>query len=636
MCGIAGYWDPRGSIDGREERLRLMTRAIAHRGPDADGHWIAEANGVGLGHRRLSILDLSDAGAQPMHSATGRYVIVFNGELYNWQDLRREEEGFGARWRGHSDTEILLAMIERQGLSTAIRRCAGMFAFALWDRQERRLSLVRDRLGEKPLYYGRPGGTLLFASELKALRAHPSWRGAVDDAAVAEFLQVGYVSAPRSIYRDVEKVAPGTIVTFASDGESRPQVEVYWSARDVAVAGLRDPLRLGDDAALEMLDAALRRTVGEEMVADVPVGAFLSGGIDSSLVVAYMRGASKVPVRTFTVSFAERAYDEGDYAAAVAKALGTEHRSITLDTDTALGLIPELPRLYDEPFADPSAIPTTLVSRLARQHVTVALSGDGGDEVFGGYWRHFFGPRLWDRIRPVPRGARAGAAGLLAAPSPAAWDRLHAWASAVVPKLRKLHAPGDRIHKLAAVLATRSPAELYDRLLGYTSSGTSPRLPPLEGASFAEQMMLADLLGYLPDDILVKVDRAGMSVSLEGRAPFLDHRIVELAWRLPLRQRIRAGEGKWPLRQLLRRQLPAELFERPKMGFAVPLDGWLRGPLREWAGSLLAPATLHAAGGIDVETVGSWWQAHLSGRSNRSRQLWPVLMYVGWRHATPQ
>ncbi len=649
MCGITGFFSPRAaqSADAMQAVVARMAATLAQRGPDEQRVWADSAAGCALGHRRLSILDLSAQGAQPMHSACQRYVIVFNGEIYNHGALRDELERAGAApaWRGHSDTEVMLAAITHWGLHDATTRFTGMFAFALWDRRERTLSLVRDRAGEKPLYYGWAGDSFLFGSELKALRAHPAWQGNIDRDALTLFMRHAYVPAPHSIYAGVRKLPPGALVTLRA-GAARgdfPAPVLYWDAAAMARAGQSAPFSGSLDEAVNTLEQKLRAAVAGQMVADVPLGAFLSGGIDSSTVVALMQAQSARPVKTFTIGFAEDGYNEAKHAAAVAKHLGTEHRELYVSAQDALDVVPHLPHLYDEPFADSSQIPTHLLARLARQQVTVSLSGDGGDELFGGYTRHDWSGRLWNSMRRYPRPLRAGAAKLATAASPAAWDRIFSALSPLLPRgLRQSH-PGEKLHKAAGVFGAGSAQEIYLRL---TSQWQNPATVVIDGfepataaheaaawqvgADIAHSQMYLDLISYLPDDILVKVDRAAMGVSLETRVPFLDHHVIEFAWQLPLAMKIRAGQGKWLLRQLLYRHVPAPLIERPKTGFGVPIAAWLRGPLKAWAADLLDPARLAREGYLRPELITPVWREHLSGCANRQHELWNVLMFESW------
>jgi asparagine synthase (glutamine-hydrolysing) len=641
MCGIAGFLGGQAWLAHPGDTLRLMTEALRHRGPDDAGQWLDPQMAIALGHRRLSILDLSPEGHQPMVSRSGRFVIVFNGEIYNWQALRAEEAAHGASFRGHSDTEVMLAAIERRGPVAAVQAMAGMFAFALWDREEHRLHLVRDRVGEKPLYYGNIGSAVAFGSELKALRQCPGWSGAIDREALALYLRYAYVPAPRSIYQGVSKVEPATIVTFGpSDG---PTITKYWDLGDVVRAGAREPMVGPDDQLLNDLEACLKGTIAQEMLADVPLGAFLSGGIDSSVIVALMQAQSARPIRTFTIGFHEAGYNEAEHAGAVARHLGTDHAELYVTSEEARAVIPRLPVMYDEPFGDSSQIPTHLVAALARSQVTVALSGDGGDELFGGYNRYFLGKRIWRALAPVPPSVRGAAARGIRSLSPEKWGRVLGAAQRLLPpRLRIAHA-GDRMHKLADILTVPSADAMYR---GLVSQWPDPealvinaREPatlltnvalPIDKMPLVERMMFLDTLTYLPEDIMVKVDRAAMAVSLESRAPFLDHRVIELAWRLPMQAKIRDGQGKWALRQILYRYVPQDLVERPKMGFGVPIDAWLRGPLKEWGAALLDPRRLEREGLLRAEPVLRFWAEHQSGRRNRQYPLWAALMFQAW------
>jgi asparagine synthase (glutamine-hydrolysing) len=646
MCGIAGFWRLGGLRREDPDALARMTDVIRHRGPDDAGHWSDPAAGIALGHRRLSILDLSPEGHQPMSSAGGRYVIVFNGEIYNFRQLRGELEGAGAGFRGHSDTEVMLAAIDRWGLRGAVDRFAGMFAFALWDREADALHLVRDRLGEKPLYSGWMGDVFLFGSELKALRAHPGWDGRIDRGVVALFLRHAYVPQPWSIYEGIRKVPPGTIQTLRRPKPgAEPAEERYWSARAIAEDGAAAPSRLPDGEAIETFDALLRGTIRDEMVADVPLGAFLSGGVDSSTIVALMQAQSGRPVRTFTIGFHEDAFNEAHHARAVASHLGTDHTELYLTPGETLAVIPRLPALYDEPFADPSQIPTFLVSALARRSVTVSLSGDGGDELLGGYDRYAISDAVWRRMGRLPHAMRRPLGSALTALSPARWDRLLSLGGMASPSGRF---SGERVHKLAGLLSLDTAEAVYRRMLSHWAAperivpgaveppvtlSDARQWPRLE--SYLQRMMYLDLVTYLPDDILVKVDRASMAVSLESRAPLLDHRIVEFTLRLPLAQKVRDGQGKWLLRQVLDRYVPRALTERPKMGFGVPIDRWLRGPLREWADDLLDEGRLTREGFFAPAEVTRTWREHLSGTRNWQFLLWDVLMFQAWLAAEP-
>jgi len=639
MCGITGFWsvDPPGDAS---DTLRRMAQVIQHRGPDDEGYWWDAESGLGLAHRRLAIIDLSPKGHQPMLSASGRYVIVFNGEIYNFKELRSTEEAHGACFEGHSDTEVMLAAIERRGLSSAVESFHGMFALALWDRATRTLHLVRDRLGEKPLYYGWMGRTLVFGSELKAMRAHPAWRGEIDRDALALMLRYSYIPGPYSIYRGVRKVAPATIESFHAPAPGRPEVTRYWRVQADAETPLGPNRADSDEALIEEFDGLLRRTVRDEMISDVPLGAFLSGGIDSSLVVAAMQAESPRPVQTFTIGFREARYDESRHARAVAHHLGTSHTELYVTPADSMAVIPRLPTLYDEPFADPSQIPTFLVCQLARSEVTVSLSGDGGDELFGGYDRYLLSEGLRSRVDRLPAPLRSPLAVALKAVSPQMWDR----GFRVMGGGRMGDTlTGERVHKFAALLELDSPQAFYRQMLSHWPDPAAIVLGATEPATlltdaanwprtkdFVSQMMYLDLLTYLPDDILVKVDRASMGVGLESRAPFLHHRIVEFAWRLGRQAKIRSGRGKWLLRKTLDRYVPRTLLERPKMGFGIPIDEWLRGDLQEWAGDLLDPARLRREGFLNADLVDQKWKEHQSGQRNWQFPLWDVLMFQAW------
>ena len=651
MCGLAGFLLGHGAGGDPRQVLGAMTDAIIHRGPDSQGHWLDAASGIALGHRRLAVLDLSPAGAQPMQSASGRFVLVFNGEIYNHLDLRREMQNAetAPRWVGHSDTETLLAGFDRWGVHATLVRVVGMFAFAVWDQSERSLTLGRDRLGEKPLYYGWQGtgatATFLFASELKAMRAHPAFEASVDRDALCLFMRHLAVPGSRCIYRGVCKLPPGALLTVSRHAPT-PSIQQYWSGSEAAQQGLAQPFLGTATQAVDALEALLTRAVGQQMMADVPLGAFLSGGVDSSTVVALMQAQSARPVKTFTIGFHEQGYDEAGHARAVARHLGTEHTELYVTAEQAMAVIPRLPVLYDEPFADSSQIPTFLVSQLARQHVTVSLSGDAGDELFGGYNRYHMTARLWHRLSALPLPLRRAAAWCLTRVPPRTWNRLADWSRASA----RWSNLGDKLHKGAGVLASRTVEDLY---LGMVSSWDNPAAlvidasepptvltglrPDLAGLSDVERMMALDMLSYLPDDILTKVDRAAMGVSLETRVPFLDHRVVEFAWQLPLQYKLRYENGsytsKWALRQVLYRHVPKAMIERPKMGFGVPIDVWLRGPLRDWAEDLLNEARLKREGYLKPAPIRHKWGEHVSGRRNWQHQLWAVLMFQAWLEA---
>ena len=644
MCGLAGFLSL-AQPEFADSRLKSMADAIAYRGPDASGYWHDTPAGVGLGHRRLSILDLSEAGSQPMRSPGGRFVIAFNGEIYNHLDIRRHLEDSCSRelqWRGHSDTETLLAGFDVLGIEATVRMAVGMFAFAVWDCQSAKLTLGRDRLGEKPLYYGWQGDTFLFGSELKSLRAHPAFRATIDRGALSLFMRYAYVPAPYSIYQGVMKLNPGCLLEVSRQ-HSTPSVQPYWSGAEVARTGVKEPLTGSPDEMVAGLERLLADAVGRQMVADVPLGAFLSGGIDSSTVVALMQSQSSRPVKTFTIGFHEAGYNEAEDAMRVARHLGTDHTEMYVSAQQAMDVIGRLPMLYDEPFADSSQIPTHLVAGLARQHVTVSLSGDAGDELFCGYNRYQLTSKLWRRLSLVPLPLRSLMAKTLTSVSPDAWNRIAEMASPLLPSSARLSQTGDKLHKGAGVLASRSVDDLY---LGLVSQWQDPasvvingdepstllrgNAPDLAGLDDVQRMMALDMLTYLPDDILTKVDRAAMGVSLETRVPFLDHRVVEFAWRLPQDMKLKDGQTKWALRQVLYRHVPKALIERPKKGFGVPIDAWLRGPLREWAEALLDEARLEKEGYFHPSPIRQKWREHLSGQRNWQYQLWNVLMFQMW------
>jgi asparagine synthase (glutamine-hydrolysing) len=648
MCGLAGFYRPTG-LDGREgaAQARAMARRIAHRGPDGEGVWVDAPAGIALAHRRLAIVDLSPAGHQPMASASGRYVLAFNGEIYNHRAWRAALEAAGGPlpWRGASDTETLLAGIETWGLEVALRLTEGMFAFALWDRARAHLTLARDRLGEKPLYYGWQGDTLLFGSELKALRAHPAFAAPVDRGALALLVRHGAIPAPHSIHAGVHKLLPGALVSFSA-GERAPRPRRYWDLRQVVATGAAQPFAGTPDEAVDKLDRLLGESVARQMVADVPLGAFLSGGIDSSTVVALMQARSTQPVRTFTVGFDDPAFDESAHARAVARHLGTAHTEVRVSAREALELVPGLPGLYCEPFADPSQIPTALVSRLARTQVTVALSGDAGDELFAGYARYRSALALWRPWSRLAPAVRMAAARALRLAHPGAWGGLvPALPAGLRPAAQAGAALGDRLSKAAHVFEAAQPAEFYRRLTshwpdpdalvvgasplsGADGDGTGPAQDDAD--AFVHRMMAADLLAYLPDHVLAKVDRAAMAAGLETRVPMLGPEVVAFAWQLPMGLKLRDGAGKWVLRQVLDRYVPRALVERPKQGFGVPLGAWLRGPLRPWAEALLEPGRLAREGYLHPGPLARRWAEHLAGRHDWGFSLWNVLMFQAW------
>ena len=643
MCGIAGLIS---ATPLQPAQVRRMTDTIAYRGPDDQGVWIDAECHVGLGHRRLSIIDLSPLGHQPMESTDGRWALSYNGEIYNHAALRRELD---RAWRGHSDTETLIEAIAAWGLETALRKCVGMFALALWDKKERKLFLARDRFGEKPLYYGWTGGDFVFASELKAIRSHPRFANEIDRRAVRLLAARTYIPAPLSIYRDIYKLEPGCILEVPlaaartipsappgkSEGKSGLRLSRYWSYRQAVSDGLADPIA-DEGAALEALEQVLADAIRGQAVADVPVGAFLSGGIDSSTIVALYQKYSTGRVRTFSIGFAEAGFNEAEYAKAVAAHFGTDHNERYVTVRETQEVIPHLPSLYDEPFADSSQIPTHLVSRFAREQVTVALSGDGGDELFGGYNRYFGAARLWSQLKKLPRPIRSLAGASMGRVPPQAWNRL----AGTIGQSRPPHF-GSKVQKALRTMGNAASLDdVFDSFLDEWSMEASPAIggeSDLCGfdmdvggeAPDAVRMMYCDAVSYLPDDILCKVDRAAMAVSLETRVPFLDHRVAELAARIPIGMKIRGGKRKHILRSLLYREAPQRLFERPKAGFAIPVGEWIKGPLRPWAESLLEPSRL--AGHFDPALVRRRWEQHLKGERESTPALWAILMFQAWQ-----
>lgn len=623
MCGLSGFFLTHPLTDSATPLLQTMAAAITHRGPDDSGTWHDTQTGIGLAHTRLSIVDLSPAGHQPMHSACERYVIAFNGEIYNHLALRQQLETnqHTPVWRGHSDTETLLACFAAWGIEKTLQATVGMFAIALWDKKQQVLTLARDRMGEKPLYWGWCGDTLLFGSELKALKAHPVFKADIDRNALALLLRHNYIPAPHCIYQGIEKLCAGYFVQI-KQGQQRQDVvpTPYWSLKTTVEVGQANPFNGNDAQAVDLLEQQLSASIGQQMLADVPLGAFLSGGVDSSTIVALMQQQSRHPVQTFAIGFNEPGYNEAEYAKEVAAHLGTEHTELYVGSAEALAVIPKLPQIYCEPFADSSQIPTYLVSHMAKQQVTVALSGDGGDELFGGYNPYQFAPKVWRSISQLPLALR----------------------KLTVSVLSGLPLP-DKLHKLLSVLPARDREAFYSALMSHwqqpeqvvigagqsaTAFNTPAAWPQTE--SFAHWMMAMDAQQYMADDILVKVDRAAMANSLETRVPLLDHRVVELAWQLPLHLKIREGKGKWVLREVLYRHVPRELIERPKKGFSIPLDQWLRGPLRDWAEALLAENRLQQEGYFMAKPIRELWGEHLSGKRDNALKLWSVLMFQAW------
>ncbi|MFV3014229.1 asparagine synthase (glutamine-hydrolyzing) [Pseudomonas sp. KHB2.9] len=647
MCGFSGIFNVKdGSL---ADIVSRMNAAILHRGPDDGGVWEDKKAGLGLGHRRLAIVDLSAAGHQPMQSDSGRFVIVFNGEIYNHAEIRLEleKQGFAPKeWRGHSDTEVLLCGLANWGVEKTLQACVGMFAFALWDERECLLTFARDRMGEKPLYYGWQGDTLLFGSELKAIKAYPGFHAEVDRNALTLLLRHNCVPAPYSIYKGILKLEPGRYVTLplADIPSAKAAVpQAYWRLNDVVANGIANPFTGTSGEATDLLESRLLSGIGQQMLADVPLGAFLSGGVDSSTVVALMQAQSTQPVRTFTIGFDEGGYDEAVHAKAVSQHLGTQHTELYVSPQDALAVIPRLPSMYCEPFSDSSQIPTFLVSQLASQQLKVVLSGDGGDELFGGYNRYLSAKKVWSKMQSLPPVARHAAARVLRSLSPSTWDSLFRLSKPLLPQRMHISTAGEKAHKLASVLTLADGHAFYLQLNSHWSNPSavviggeepatiftdSDRWPDTD--SFEHWMMAMDAQTYMSDDIMVKLDRAAMAASIEGRVPLLDHRIVELAWQMPLDLKIRDGQGKWLLREVLYRHVPKALIERPKQGFGIPLGDWLRGPLREWAESLLSETRLRQEGYFHAGPIRRMWEEHIAGRGSWQSHLWTILMFQAW------
>ncbi|WP_240222226.1 asparagine synthase (glutamine-hydrolyzing) [Rheinheimera hassiensis] len=637
MCGLAGVLRNKPLSDNSESVLENMGLAIFSRGPDSSGVWTDQINGIGLVHRRLAILDLTEAGHQPMHSVTGRYIIAFNGEIYNHLDVRGELEHLAPRsWRGHSDTETLLTAIEVWGLADTLKRCVGMFAVALWDTVDKKLFLARDRFGEKPLYYGFcSDGSLVFGSELKSFRAHPDFKAVIDRDSLANYLRYNYVPAPKSIYKDVYKVEPATILEFDTSLNLLSKV-CYWDAVEKIQQNML--VQFDDsDTATKTLEKVLKHTVKEQMLADVPLGAFLSGGVDSSLIVSLMKSQTDVPVKTFSIGFNEEQFNEAVFAAAVARHLDTEHTELIVTADDALQVVDKIAAIYDEPFSDSSQIPTFLVSELASKHVTVCLSGDAGDELFCGYNRYLMTKKVWKWLSKVPLFGRKWMAAVIKKVSIESWNKVNR----LLPASYKMSNLGDKLHKAANVIDATNLHELYLKLisiwqapetvvLGAANSNIINNDARLEELDSIAWMMATDTLTYMSGDILAKVDRAAMAVSLETRVPFLDHRVFELAWRIPLQQKVRGTQGKIPLREILYKYVPKELIERPKTGFGIPVAEWLRGGLKSWAEQLINKDRLKEEGFFDPEVISIMWKEHQEGTRNWHYQLWAILMFQNW------
>ncbi|WP_027720792.1 asparagine synthase (glutamine-hydrolyzing) [Maridesulfovibrio zosterae] len=646
MCGIAGLIDfSRSTSSEQLERIaRKMGDAQNSRGPDGCAQWSDPDSGIALDHRRLAIIDLTKEGVQPMHSRSGRFVTIFNGEIYNYRDLREEleqAEGFNG-WRGHSDTEVMLEAVEQWGFEKAVKSFSGMFAIAIWDRHSKRLFLVRDRMGEKPLYYSTQNNTFLFGSELKALMVHAAFEKEIDRHSLASYLRYHYVPAPRTIFKEVQCLMPGTWICIDIDGTtSEPQT--YWSLLDCAREAENKIFTAPDNTIIETLEDLLLNVIEREMISDVPLGAFLSGGIDSSLIVSLMQQCALAPVKTFTIGFNDKAYNEAAEAKAVAKHIGTEHTELYVSPKDALEVIPKIPHIWDQPFSDASQIPTHLVSCMTREHVTVALSGDGGDELFAGYNRHFKGCSLWNRLKLIPAPLRDLGAKAISSISPASWNKVFKMYGPILPSALQMRLPGQKLHKLSDVMAARSESDYYKFL---TSNWFNPDQVvnsanefegPFQNSSMQPNqdnltawMQYMDAATYLPDDILTKVDRAAMATSLETRAPFLDHEVVEFSQRLPMHLRIQNGQGKYALRQILYKYVPRELIERPKMGFGIPIDSWLRGPLSEWAEDLISPDRLERDGYFNVGEVRLAWNEHRLGTKDNQYRIWNILVFQSW------